>query len=201
VTGQMSEHSPERLLDSTDSVLAVIDVQRSFLDRIGGEAASTLVDRIRWLVLVAGHLGIPVVVTEEEPHVNGPTAGSITDVLPPGAVVHCKPVFGLADNPDILAEVEGTRRRTIILVGMETDVCVAHSALGLLDRGYRVAVVEDATASPGGEHEPGLRRMHEVGIPVLRVKGLFYEWIRTVQDLHTFEQAHPQAKPPAGIVL
>jgi len=201
VTGQMSEHSRERLLDSRDSVLAVIDVQQSFLDRVGVEAAAALVDRIRWLVLVAGHLGIPVVVTEEEPHVNGRTADSIRDVLPPGTVVHTKPVFGLADHPDILADVERTRRQTIILVGMETDVCVTHSALGLLDRGYRVAVVEDATASPGGEHEPGLRRMHEVGVPVLRVKGLFYEWIRTVHALHTFEQAHPQARPPEGIVL
>jgi nicotinamidase-related amidase len=201
VTIQMSERSRERLLDSSDSVLAVIDVQESFLDRIGADAAASLVERIRWLVTVAGHLGIPVVVTEEEPQVNGSTATAIMDALPPGTVVHTKPVFGLADNPDILADVEETSRQTSVLVGMETDVCVAHSALGLLDHGYRVAVVEDATASPGGEHEPGLRRMQEAGVSVMRVKGLFYEWIRVVQGWHDFEQAHPEAKPPTGLVL
>ena len=54
------------------------------------------------------------------------------------------PTFGLADVPEIVASVEHTGRRTAVLVGMETDVCVAQSALGLLDEDFTVAVVEDA---------------------------------------------------------
>lgn len=57
-------------------------------------------------------------------------------------------MFGLAGQPDILEAVQRTGRRTAILIGLETDVCITHSALGLLDRGHRVAVVEDAVARP-----------------------------------------------------
>ena len=33
-----------------------------------------------------------------------------------------KPVFGLADTPEILAAVEALGRRTAVLAGFETDV-------------------------------------------------------------------------------
>jgi hypothetical protein len=33
-----------------------------------------------------------------------------------------------AGNPDILAAIEATGASTAVLVGLETDVCVAHSA-------------------------------------------------------------------------
>jgi nicotinamidase-related amidase len=63
---------------------------------------------------------------------------------------------------------------------LETDVCVAHSALGLAEQGYKVVVVHDATASPGTAHEYGITRMQNAGIVVVSVKGLYFEWVRTV---------------------
>jgi nicotinamidase-related amidase len=47
----------------------------------------------------------------------------------------------------------------VVLAGFETDICVAQSAVELLDRGFRVVVVEDAMFSAGRDHERGLRRM------------------------------------------
>jgi nicotinamidase-related amidase len=46
--------------------------------------------------------------------------------------------------------VEAIARRrasTLVLTGVETDVCVLAFAFGATDRGYRVVVVEDAVAS------------------------------------------------------
>ena len=60
-----------------------------------------------------------------------------------------KPTFGLAGTPEILEAVLATERRTAVLVGAETDVCVYQSAVGLLDAGLRVIAVEDAIFSPG----------------------------------------------------
>ena len=90
-------------------------------------------------------------------------------------------IFGLGEQPDILAEVAKTGRKTIVLVGLETDVCVTHSALSLMSRGYRVAIVTDATASPGDAHLAGLARMRDAGAILTNTKGLFYEWMRTVE--------------------
>jgi nicotinamidase-related amidase len=86
------------------------------------------------------------------------------------------------------------------LCGLETDVCVAQSAIGLHDRGWRVAVVSDAVGAPGSAQEQGLSRMRDRGVEVVGTKGLAYEWIRTVvraDDLDRDVFAHP----PAGITL
>ena len=68
-----------------------------------------------------------------------------------------------------------------MLVGFETDVCVAQSAIGLRERGMRVVVVEDAVYSPGEMHERGLARMRAEGVELNHCKGLAYEWARTLE--------------------
>lgn len=186
-----------RLLDRGDSVLVVVDAQPGFLS----SADTGVIARVAWLVRVAGALDVPIVVTEEQPDRNGPTAPAIADQLPAGTPVLTKPVFGLADVPDILDAVDATGRRTAVLVGAETDVCIAHSALGLLDRRYRVAVVADATYSPGSMHEHGLRRIAEAGGTVLHAKGVYYEWLRTVEAATAFRHAHPEIADPPGFSL
>jgi nicotinamidase-related amidase len=169
------------LIECDDSVLIVIDVQDSFLAKLPVLDNRLLVSRIGWLVQAAAALEIPLVVTAEDiPNMGGVSAG-IEPKLPPDTPVFNKMVFGLVDNPDILAAVERTGRKTAILVGLETDVCIAHSALGLLGLGYQVAVVADATGSPGDAHKHGLRRMRTAGVVVTSVKSLYYEWVRTVQ--------------------
>lgn len=57
-------------------------------------------------------------------------------------------VCGAPGNPDILAAIEATGASTAVLVGLETDVCVAHSALGLKEFGKRVVAVHDTLFSP-----------------------------------------------------
>lgn len=186
------------LVDVADSLLVVVDTQPGFLGRSEPGVANAVVERIAWLVRVAGQLGVPVVVTEEEPGEHGPTDPRIVAVLPPTTPRHDKVVFGLADQPDILAAVDATGRGTAILVGLETDVCVAHSAIGLLDHGFRVVVIADATASPAGGTTAGLERIRAAGALVTTTKGLFYEWTRTVARSDEVMTVVP---PPAGLVL
>jgi nicotinamidase-related amidase len=187
-------------LAADDSVLAVIDVQDGFLRKLPDADASQLVDRIRWLCRLAGWLGVPVVVTEEEPEENGETAAPVRSVLAPGTVRHAKPVFDLAACPEILADVTRHGRSAIVLCGLETDVCVAQSALGLLGAGRRALVVEDAVGSPGEAHAQGLERLSRAGVELVGVKGLAYEWLGTVARATEFGAATGR-DTPAGIVL
>jgi nicotinamidase-related amidase len=193
-----------RLLEREDSLLVVIDAQSSFYgDAPGAEPAALLgpLDRAAWLAGVATVLGIPAVVTEEDAATNGPTAARILASLPPGTPVLAKVVFGAADQPDIAAAMEATGRRTAVLTGLETDVCVAHTGLGLLDRGWRVVVVEDATYASGDMHAAGLRRLAASGAEVMHAKGVYYEWLRTLADARAFQHAHPDLAEPPGFSL
>jgi nicotinamidase-related amidase len=185
------------LIDVDHSVLIVIDVQPPFLDKLPREDSQLLRNRICWLIGVAGWLHVPLVVTAEDIVREGGVDPQVVRALPAGIHVHNKMVFDLAADPAILAAVAQTGRKTAVLVGLETDVCVAHSALGLLGHGYQVAVVADATGSPGTAHGFGLERAAGAGALVTSVKSLFYEWLRTVERVRQFrtEMARTLAIP------
>jgi nicotinamidase-related amidase len=199
------------LLERADSIILAIDLQPGFFAGPPGSDRGALpaalpraIARAAWLVGVATALRIPVIVTEEDPPRNGPTDPAVLAAAAPSggaARVFVKRTFGLADQDDIRAAVEVTGRRTAVLVGAETDVCVAHSALGLLDRGFRVAVVTDATFSPGEMHDLGLRRMRDAGVIEVHAKGAYYEWVRTLAEARRFEAAFPELADPPGFAL
>jgi nicotinamidase-related amidase len=187
------------LLEARDSILLVIDIQDSFLQRIDAAIVVRLVERVRWLVQVAQWLEVPVVVTAEDVPRRGPTTARIRDVCTSSPDFN-KVVFGLDGQSDILQAVQSHGRRTAVLVGLETDVCVQHSAFGLARLGYKVAVIADATASPDTGHAWGLERMRAAGIAILRCKGLFYEWMRDLQTVHRFS-AESGIEKPADLLL
>jgi nicotinamidase-related amidase len=187
------------LVDSADSVLIVVDAQQGFFadglapdDR---ERAARALARMTWLANVARQLGLPAVLTEEEPDRNGSTHVPIAEALA-GAAVLVKPTFGLAGTPEILGQVERTTRGTAVLIGFETDVCVSQSAIGLRERGMRVVVVEDAVFSPGEMHERGLARMVAEGVELNHCKGLAYEWTRTPERAREVLRAPEVGEPP-----
>lgn len=188
------------LLDRSDSLLAVIDVQPGFLTKLPQAVADETVDRIRWLTQAAVALDVPVLVTEEAVSVNGTTVEPVQSALPEGNSGMDKLHFGLAEQPDLLARIQEAACRTVVVCGLETDVCVVQSALGLLSRGYDVAVAVDAVASPGTGHELGLARMHEAGVAAIGVKGIVYEWLRTVERTTQLDAVLENQVPP-GVVL
>jgi nicotinamidase-related amidase len=186
------------LVDHRDSVLVVVDAQEAFYagslshaDRAGAEQALA---RMTWLVKVASLLEIPLVLTEEEPERNGATFAPLAEVA--GSPAQVKPTFGLAGTPEILASIEATGRRTAVLAGFETDVCVAQSSIGLKERDLRVVVVEDAVFSPGEMHARGLARIAAAGVELNHCKGLAYEWTRTVDESRRVLGAPELGEPP-----
>ena len=177
------------LINADDSVLIVIDVQPPFLDKLSREESQLLRNRICGLIGVAGWLRVPVFVTAEDIAREGGVDHQVVLALPAGIHAHNKMVFDLAADPAILADIARSGRKSVVLVGLETDVCVAHSALGLLGHGYQVAVVADATGSPGAAHGLGLERAAGAGALITSVKSLFYEWMRTVERARQFRTA------------
>jgi nicotinamidase-related amidase len=140
---------------------------------------------------------VPVLVTVEEPVENGATAAPVRACLPADVPERDKRVFGLCDQDDIRDAVLAQPRRTAVLVGLETDVCILHSAVGLRQNGFRVVVVSDATGAPGDEHELGLERAAAFGAEFVHAKGLYYEWVRSLEGLRRAKTPHP-IRPPLG---
>ncbi|MBL8894561.1 MAG: isochorismatase family protein [Rhizobiales bacterium] len=188
------------LVDRNDSCLGVIDVQENFLAKLPLHERSILVARILWLVKVAARLDIPILATAEDMNRNGPLVPALATALPPQTHIHNKMVFGLTGQDDIRAAATKLSRRSFVLTGLETDVCIAQSALGLAAAGFDVTVIADACGSPPPHHHDGIERLRDAGIRITTTKGLFYEWIR---DLETYRDRVTDLvdEAPAGLTL
>ena len=190
------------LINVDDCVLVIIDVQDHFLVRLPLERAEQLINRVGWLMEVAKILNVPMIVTAEEMKRYADFTSVLAERLPPNTKVLDKTVYGLADQTDILDAVRKTGRGTAVLVGMETDVCVTHSSIGLMQNGFQVVVLADVTDSPGEAHVPGLERMRGAGALVTSLKDLYYEWIRTVSMCNMMDEVHiKRIGLPKGIIL
>ena len=187
------------LIEVNDALLIAIDIQPHFVNKESKKEDNALLQRMCWVIKVANWLGVPLIVTAEDIPRTGSVADEVAEILPPDTKIFNKMTFGLAAQSDILEAVQQTERKTAVLIGYETDVCVAHSALGLMDLGYRVGVVADATGSPGGAHQIGLDRIRHAGGIIVSAKSLYYEWVRTVEKAMEFEDAGIET--PEGIVL
>lgn len=180
------------LVDVDDCVLLVIDIQNYFLQKYDRAKSQALVGKVVWLLNVARHLNVPVVAMAEDIERTGSLHTAIQDALPPGTQVHNKDFFGLAGNPKILADVQSRGRMTAVCVGVETDVCVAQSAIGLLGQGYKVVALQDAVASMDADEAVGLGRMRDAGVAISSVKALYYEWLRSVSRTQELKSKAPE---------
>ena len=193
--------SESLLTDANDSILIIIDVQQEFVDKLKNDQKIHIINRIAWITEMAVRLNIPIVVTAEDLNKKKGTIQPVAEKLPVGTKEFNKMSYGLAAQQDILDAIENHGRNTAVLVGFETDVCICQSALGLLEKGYRVVVLSDAVGSPGPCHDQGIERMRDAGIIISSVKGTFYEWQRNIdcgetkfKDVYTTQQ-------PDGVYL
>jgi nicotinamidase-related amidase len=187
------------VIDRQDSILLVIDLQDGFLKRLSLERKEAVIDHCRFLVEAATRFSVPVFVTVEDPGKNGMTAERVYGCISPPAPQRDKRVFGLCGQDDLRGAILDQPRRTAVLIGMDTDVCVLHSAVGLLHEGFRTIVVSDATEAPALARDQGLARAAFLGVEIISSRGLYYEWMRSLEGLAMIERA-PIA-PPAGMVF
>jgi len=192
-------------LDVDDCVLVVIDAQPGFYGPSRTDVDPDLFEaalaRSAWVAGLATALGVPVVLTEEDAGTNGQTAEGIRQAVHEDSPFMVKEAFGADANPDIDAAVRGHGRGVVVLVGLETDVCVAHSAIGWRANQLRTVVVHDAVYSAGSGHLNGLSRLRAEGVEMLSAKELYYEWLRDLPTVRKFNSEHRHLENPPGFCL
>jgi nicotinamidase-related amidase len=68
----------------------------------------------------------------------------------------------------------------VVLVGVETHICVNQTAHDLLDLGHTVIVCADAvSARTEDRHTLGLGRLRDAGAIVAHSESVVYEWMRS----------------------
>ena len=188
------------LIDPADSILLVIDLQEGFLKKLTPQRRESVIDHCRFLVEIAERFNIPLFATVEDPAKHGLTTERVQTCFERGLAQRDKRIFGLCSQQDLKEAILAQPKRTAVLIGLETDVCVLHSAVGLRSEGFRSIIVSDATESPGPARDQGLARAAALGVEVVATRGLYYEWVRSLERLK-LALATPSIVPPAGLAL
>lgn len=131
-------------LEKSEAVLVIVDIQKR-LAAVMGERKK-VVDNCLHLIELSKLLDIPVILNEQYPKGLGPTVSEIREALHPYEPLE-KVTFSCCKGPSFIDRLSATSKKRIILVGMETHVCVLQTCIGLLEAGYRVHAVSDATCS------------------------------------------------------
>ncbi len=157
------------------SLLVLIDCQERLWKVIAGKDA--LEARMKILLRGAALIGVPVVVTEQNPGGLGPTIPSLRDACPDARVL-AKQTFSCCGDPGFREALRATDREQIVLAGIEAHICVLQTALDALALGYDVHIVSDAAGTRLPHNlEPGLRRAERAGAVITTVESVLFEWM------------------------
>ena len=137
------------LIDPSDTVILLLDHQTGLFQTVKDISVADL--RVNTVVLakLATLLKIPVITTASEPNgPNGPLMPEIHQFAPHATYVPRKGEVNAWDNEDFVKTVRATDRKTFIMAGVWTSVCVMFPALDAEAAGFKVYAVIDASGDP-----------------------------------------------------
>jgi hypothetical protein len=105
---------------------------------------------------------------------NDPPIRGLADVIP-----EVTPIDRVSTNAweDIREAVEATGRRTLLIAGIWTEVCLAQTAVSALAEGYRVFFVSDCSGGMSMEaHEDAKTRLVQAGATPINWMAIICEW-------------------------
>jgi len=145
-------HAPtggKALLDPTDTAFLFLDHQSGLFQTVKDISVAELRANTTMLAKLAALVKIPVITTASEPKgPNGPLMPEIHASAPHAIYVPRKGEVNAFDNELFVQTVRETGKKTLIMAGVWTSVCVMFPALDAKAAGYKVYAVIDASGDP-----------------------------------------------------
>lgn len=163
------------------SILFLCDMQEKLRDRV--LYFPQIVSMAARMLKVARILDVPVLLTEHYPQGLGPT---VPELGAQGVRTMSKTSFSMV--PPLQEELDKLPQlKSVLLCGIETQVCILNTALDLLDRGLQVHVAVDACSS-----QSEMNRL--VALARMQQSGVFLSTSEALTLQLTKDAAHPQFK-------
>jgi nicotinamidase-related amidase len=145
----LSTGGGQALLDTSDSVFLLLDHQAGLFQTVKDVPLIDLRANVVMLAKLATLLKIPMITTASEPNgPNGPLMPEIHQYAPHAVYVPRKGEVNAWDNEDFVKAVRATGKKTLIMAGVWTSVCVMFPALDAKAAGFKVYAVMDASGDP-----------------------------------------------------
>lgn len=136
------------MIDPADAVMLLIDHQSGLFQLVRDIDQPTLRSHATALAKVARLAKIPTFTTASVPDgPNGPLIPEIHQFNPEAVYIPRTGQINAWDNPAWVDAIKKTGRKTLIIAGTLTSVCMAFPTLSALAEGYKVFCVIDASGN------------------------------------------------------
>ena len=171
----------QALLDTSDTAILLLDHQAGLFQTVKDIDLAELRRNVAMLAKLATLLKIPVITSASEPGgSNGPLMPEIHEFAPHAVYVPRKGEVNAWDNQDFVNTVRATGRKTLIIAGVWTSVCVMFPALDAKAAGFKVYAVIDASGDPSDlASRTTLARFAQAGVIPTSTNAVLSETHRT----------------------
>ncbi len=151
----------------------VVDIQERLFPHIHEHDA--LAERCAMLIRGLRILDVPIVVTQQYTKGLGPTIPVIAEPLGEFEP-HEKISFSCCGNPDVEAMLLSPQGHHVIILGIETHVCVLQTVLDIQAQGRTAVVIEDCVSSRrANDKRVAIERMRTTGAIVTTAESVLFE--------------------------
>ena len=165
------------MLDIDNSLIICVDIQEKLLNAVFNK---DIVDKKSCIISkVSKILNIPFLITEQYPKGLGATVDSVkNNVISP--FIFEKTSFNAFDENAIKNKIVSLNKKHIVLMGIETHICVYQTVCALLKEGFDVTVIKDACGSRNEEeHITGLHNMERHGADIKTTEMILFEFLKS----------------------
>ena len=193
------------VIDPNDAVMLLIDHQSGLFQTVKDMPMTELRANATVLAKVASLAKIPVITSASVPEgPNGPLIPEIHKYAPHAQYVARKGQINAWDNPDFVAAVKATGRKTLIIAGTITSVCMAFPSISAVHDGYKVFAVVDASGTYSKiAQEITLARIVQAGVVPVDTAAVCSEiqttWNRP--DAEQWAEAYGVIFPPYQLLI
>lgn len=193
------------VIDPADAVMLLIDHQSGLFQTVGDMPMPELRSRAAALASMATLAKLPVITTASVPQgPNGPLIPDIHANAPHARYVARKGEINAWDNPEFVAAVKATGRKTLIIAGTITSVCMAFPAISAVAEGYKVFAVVDASGTYSKmAQEITLARVVQAGVVPMDTAAVASELQKTWnrEDAQQWAEVYPKVFPAYQLLI
>lgn len=175
------------ILDQDNSLLLIIDIQEKLLKAVFNK--ELLEKKAKILTEACSILNIPVYITEQYPQGLGETIPALKRTNN----VFIKTSFNALVDENLLGALKASGKNQIIIMGIETHICVHQTVAALLGSGFNVTVVKDACGSREEvEYRSALDYMNKSGADIKTTEMVLFEFLKSAK--------HPDFKSVQALI-
>ena len=196
----MSASSTDKgLLTPDNCAVLFIDHQPQMFFGVANIDRQDLLNNVLVLAKAAKIFGVPVILTAvESKGFSGNITPQLLDLFPDQTPVE-RTSMNAWDDQEFVAAVKKTGRRNILIAALWSEACLAFPALQMLEEGYGVYAVEDASGGTSKTaHDAAIRRVEQAGGVSLTALQVLLEFQRDWARKEHYDEVMAVVKEHSG---